>query len=290
MLRKACVAGQFYSSNRGGLITEIENCFKSDIGPNKLPEPLKPGSTDRFKGGVVPHAGYYYSGHEAAHTYLRMYELGLPDTVIIIGPCHRSFSDAEIGVYPGDGFETPFGVCDIDTDLASKIAGKRPFKFDENVHCFEHSIEVQLPFLQYIYEKARKQLKIVPLCVADQGLDTALLAAGAISEITGGLFEKKVALIASSDFSHYIPADVARKIDRYAIDEILRLDVEKMYEMIDKYDISMCGYGPITICIESLRKLYDIEPTLLKYGSSGDVRPMPEVVGYAAISFELRQI
>lgn len=286
MIRSPYVAGQFYSSTGQKLTAEIENCFLSHIGPGRLPEFEKTGTANKFKGGVAPHAGYVYSGHEAAHLYLKMFETGLPDTVIILGPAHRAFSSAKIAVYCGDGFETPLGVCQIDKDLAGEIAAKLPFARDEKVHLPEHSLEVQIPFLQYIYGAARKSgdLKIVPLCVTDQGYETSVEASAVLSDIIKRS-NKKAAIIASSDFSHYVPADDAYKFDKYAIDAILELDMKKMYQAIGKYDISMCGYGPISITAQTLKKLCDIHPELLKYGTSGDVSRMPEVVGYAAISF-----
>jgi len=285
MLRKPYVAGQFYSSGSEALGQEIESCFTSRLGPGRSLIRTRPGDAFSFKGGVAPHAGYVYSGYEAAHLYLRMYESGLPETVIILGPCHRAFSETAIGVFSGEGFETPLGACENNLKLASAIAAKPPFKFDDRVHQFEHSLEVQVPFLQYIYSAAKKPLKIVALCVLDQGHATARAASVSLAEALkqhGGDF----AIIASSDFSHYLPPAEAARLDKMAIDEILRLDSAGMYKVIEKYDISMCGYGPIAICSETLKSMYDIKPRLLKYGNSGDVRAMAEVVGYAAISFE----
>jgi len=285
MLRKPYVAGQFYSSNPGTLKKEIDVCFTSKLGPGRHFNEKPPGAGGFFKGGVAPHAGYFYSGYEAAHLYLRMYESGLPETIIIIGPCHRAFSKKTIGVFSGSGFKTPLGVCETDLEL-SELISKRPlFSFDDRLHQFEHSIEVQIPFLQYIYAAAAKPLKIAALCVLDQSLETAKLAAQSLGEV---LKEKResFAIIASSDFSHYLPATEAYKYDKYAIDEILKLDIDAMYRAIDKYDITMCGYGPIAICALTLNNIYSVKPRLLKYASSGDVKTMPEVVGYAAISFE----
>ena len=173
MLRKPYVAGQFYSSGSEALGREIESCFTSRLGPERSLSQARPGEAFSFKGGVAPHAGYVYSGFEAAHLYLRMYESGLPETVIILGPCHRAFSETAIGVFSGEGFETPFGACENNIKLASAIAARPPFKFDDRVHQFEHSLEVQVPFLQYIYSAAKKPLKIVALCVLDQGFATA---------------------------------------------------------------------------------------------------------------------
>ena len=285
MLRKPCVAGQFYSAGAGPLKREIDACFNSKLGPGKHFEQKAPGESYSFKGGVAPHAGYVYSGYEAAHLYMRMYEAGLPETVIIVGPCHRAFSETAIGVFSGSGFETPLGVCENDFELASLIAAKPPFHFNDGVHQFEHSLEVQVPFLQYMYETAKKPLKIATICVVDQSLETAVEASVLLAETLKSR-GKNFAIIASSDFSHYLPPAEAARYDKYAIDAILKLDTAGMYDMIEKYDISMCGYGPIAIFAETLKKLYAIKPHLLKYGNSGDVKAMPEVVGYAAISFE----
>lgn len=288
MLRKPYVAGQFYSSDPGALKKEIDACFTSKLGPGKHFSQTSPGGGNFFKGGVAPHAGYIYSGYEAAHLYLRMYESGLPETVIVIGPCHRAFSEKAIGVFSGSGFETPLGICETDLKLSEAIAAKPPFSFDDRLHQFEHSIEVQLPFLQHIYAAAGKPLKISAVCVLDQSLKTAKLAAeslGGILKERGGNF----AIIASSDFSHYLPAAEACKYDKYAIDEILKLDIDAMYRAIQKHDITICGYSPIAICALTLSKIYSIKPRLLKYGNSGEVKAMPEVVGYAAISFETNE-
>ncbi len=285
MIRKPCVAGQFYASNPEALKKEIDISFNIKPGPEKHFKNTSSGAEYNFKGGIAPHAGYVYSGYEAAHLYMAMYESGLPETVIIIGPCHRASSNCAIGVFPGTGFETPLGICRVDTELSSLIAAAAPFSFDEKVHRFEHSIEVQIPFLQYIYETAHNPLKIAALCVADQRYSTATAA---VKVLTAILKERvnNFAIIASSDFSHYLPEHEAHKYDNYAINEILKLDMKAMYKTIDRYDISMCGFAPISICADTLRELYPIKASLLKYGSSGDIRPAAEVVGYAAISFE----
>lgn len=286
MIRKPFVAGQFYGASRQGLADEIESCFTSKIGPGRLPEKGAPGASYKFKGGVAPHAGFVYSGHEAAHLYLKMYETGLPEAVVIIGPSHRSFSRSKIGVFCGEAFETPLGICRVDRGLAEAIASNAPFGRDEAVHASEHSLEVQVPFLQYIYSAAGApdSLAIVPLCMVDQDYETSAEAGEAMASALKGC-GKRVAVIASSDFSHYVPAAEARARDMKAIDEILRLEMPGMYRNIDKYDISMCGYGPISATVGALARLGRVKAELLKYGTSGDVARMPEVVGYAAISF-----
>ena len=291
MIRKPYVAGRFYDGQRETLIKEIESCFLSKVGPGKIPQDMQSEGIVKIRGGVCPHAGYIYSGHEAAHFYLELFKSELPDTIIILGPSHRSYSNFKIAVFTGGGFETPLGICPADKELACKIASEAPFGIDNNAHIPEHSLEVQVPFIQYIYEKAGAldKLKIVPLCVIDQDYETALKASDGLFNILKNE-TKKIAFVASSDFSHYISADDAKRRDSYAINEILKLDCENMYRQIVKHDISMCGYGPISIMVETLKKLYgaeNISCKLLKYGTSGDITPMSEVVGYAAIEFIL---
>jgi len=288
MIRKPCVAGQFYSAGRQKLSGEIESGFLSRIGPGKLPAPGNSGKDFTVKGGVAPHAGYYFSGHEAAHLYLKLYESGLPDVIVVISPCHRwSPEFPRASVFPGEGWETPLGVCAVDRDICSAMAGSGPFKLDEMAHRHEHSLEVQVPFLQYIYAAAGMgdRLSIVPVCMPDQSYKTAVEAGESLSEVlkTCG---RSFAVIASSDFSHDLHLPSCQAPNRRAIDEIINLDFKKMYSVIEGEDVSVCGYGPITACATALMKLYKIKSELLKFGTSADVMPDPNrVVGYAAISF-----
>lgn len=288
MIRKPCVAGQFYSAGRQKLLGEIEASFLSRIGPGKLPGPEKPADDFSFKGGVSPHAGYYFSGHEAAHLYLKLYESGLPDVVAVISPCHSwSHSLPPASVFPGEGWETPLGVCRVDSEICAALGGKGPMKLDEMAHRHEHSLEVQVPFLQYVYSAAgmADRLSLVPVCLSDQSFGTAVETGDALA----GVLEKSgrsFAVIASSDFSHDLHIPSCHGPNRKAIDEILRLDMEGMYRVIEENDVSICGYGPITACVTALTKLFKIRPELLKFGTSADVMPGSDrVVGYAAISF-----
>ena len=114
MIRKPYVAGRFYEGQREALIKEIESCFLSKIGPGKLPKIHSEESKTKIKGGVCPHAGYVYSGHEAAHFYLELFNGPLPDVIIILGPSHRAYSNFKIAVSLDDSFETPLGICPVD--------------------------------------------------------------------------------------------------------------------------------------------------------------------------------
>ncbi len=246
---------------------EVEACYNSPIGPGHLPK-LESGPRN-IVGAVVPHAGLVYSGPVAAHVYAALAHDGFPDTFVILGPNHNGIG---AGVATTDeDFETPFGVVNIDKDIVSKLKGV--VNNDPVSHRFEHSIEVQLPFLQYI----KKDIKIVPISMGFQDYETAVEAAKAIKK---AIFGRDVCIVASSDFSHYIPAEKARSLDAKVIDKILALDPKGVYNTVTSNDITMCGYGPVMTMLLSCGGK---QAKLLKYANSGDVHPMETVVGYAGM-------
>ena len=193
------------------------------------------GSSRRIKGIVVPHAGYLYSGEIAAHAYLQLWKDGLPDTIVVIGPNHY-------GTFPpvalsGEDYVTPLGVAKVDATLSEELAGG-PVMFSDISQSAEHSIEVQLPFLQFL----RKEISFVPVCIGQQDMEHAMLIGSRLSKSLAG---RDAVIIASSDFSHYIPPDRARKKDILAIDRIVRLDFAGLYSTVRAEDITMCGYGAV---------------------------------------------
>lgn len=271
MVRRAAVAGQFYSSSRSALIKELERCFLSPLGPGKLPEPVKDGPR-RIAGAVVPHAGLVFSGPVAAHVYAEMAADGMPETVVIIGPNHTGYGRAVSA--SSEDFETPLGVARADRDIISHLKGV--VEIDRAAHLYEHSLEVQLPFLQYL----DPQVKVVPIVMGRQDLIMAKETAKVLQEACSG---KDVVMLASSDFSHYLPAETARERDGMVLERILRLDAEGVIDVVEKNDITMCGYGPVATMIMACG---GSRARLLHYGNSGDVRPMGDVVGYAAAVVE----
>ena len=268
-MRPPAVAGQFYEGDREGLIAQIENCYLHKVGPGRLPQ-LRDGKRT-LRGLVCPHAGYVYSGPVAAHSYAALAEDGLPETFVVLGPNHTGLG-AAVALGTQD-FQTPLGVAEVDQELARQLL-KDVLYEDMAAHRFEHSIEVQLPFIQHLREK----VKFVPICLMDQELGTAKKVGQIIREAIGG---KDVVIVASTDFSHYVPKDVAAKKDRMAIDQILKMDARGLYQTIEKNDITMCGYGPV---IAMMTAAEGGKATLLKYASSGDVAPMREVVGYGSVA------
>jgi len=277
--RGPVVAGSFYPSDRYELTRLIESCFTHELGPGRLP---KKGTSQG--GGLIallsPHAGYVYSGPVASHGYLLLSERPRPQTVIVIGPNHTGVG-MDVSLYPEGKWLTPLGAIDIDGELTySIIRSSELFTIDESSHANEHSVEVQLPFLQYVLES----FKLVPICMLDQSKETSLGVGGILAEVMAG---KDALLVASSDLTHYEPAESARKKDGEVLSAVTALDVSRLYSTIASTDSTACGYGPMAVAIMVAQKLGSKKGLLLKYANSGDIiGDNRAVVGYSAISFE----
>jgi hypothetical protein len=242
------------------------------LGPGIKPV-LKKGERT-IKGAVVPHAGYMYSGPVAAHVYAEIAADGFPDIFVILGPNHTGLGSG-IALCT-ETYRTPLGDVDVDKELAKKLAGKL-IEDDSAAHMHEHSIEVQLPFLQYL----KKEIKFIPVCMSIQDYETSKEVGTLIAKHIAG---KDAIILASTDFSHYVPQATAFKLDKMAIDCILKLDSKALYNTVVKHNISMCGYGPVIAMLCAVSILGGKKASLLKYATSGDVAPMRDVVGYAAIT------
>lgn len=270
-MRHPSVAGQFYAGEEVALRRQIEQCFLGPLGPGRLP---KIGSGGRkILGGLAPHAGYVYSGMIAAHLYARIAEDGLPKTFIVIGPNHTGMGSG-LAVSSED-FETPLGIVRNDRDLA-KALRRDLVDEDPASHSREHSIEVQLPFLQFL----AKDIRFVPICMGFQDYDTAMSLGKTIRDAIKG---KDVVVIASTDMSHYVLKEVARKKDTMALDAVKAMNPKALFEVVRDEDISMCGYGPVMAMMAACP---GGRASVLKYATSGDVHPMREVVGYASAVIE----
>jgi len=278
--RWPAVAGAFYEADRERLIEQIEWCFKHPLGPGMLPSRTTIGE-HKIIGLVSPHAGYMYSGPIAAHGYYELSKREAVDTVIILGPNHTGMGSG-VSIYPEGYWITPLGKVGVDRELGMLIAKFSEIAdLDEMAHLHEHSIEVQIPFLQYIWET----FSIVPITMFMQ---TPVIA----RKLARGIYEaerelgKTIAVIASTDFTHYEPYSAAYRKDKMAIEAILSLDSNLLYERIVQYDISMCGPGPVMTLTEYAKLKNDIKPRLLKYATSGDITgEKATVVGYASIVF-----
>ena len=265
-MRQPTVAGQFYPLSPKALKKEINKCF-SGIDTSQR----------NVIGAVVPHAGYIYSGSVAAQVYA---VLPKADTYIILGPNHTGLGS--LVSVSQDTWSTPLGEIETDIELARSLAGSI-VDLDELAHNFEHSIEVQLPFLQHRFGN---DFKILPICMGLQDEETAVEVGNDIARAVSESGQK-VVIIASSDFTHYQPADIARDIDRHLIEAILNMDVPEFYRRRAEMNISACGYGPIAAMLTAAGALGAKKQSLLTYATSGDVTgDMSAVVGYAAIIVE----
>ncbi|UCD44422.1 MAG: AmmeMemoRadiSam system protein B [Candidatus Bathyarchaeota archaeon] len=274
-VRRPVVAGAFYPADRGRLIRTIEDCFTHRLGPGRLPEE---GENDRRIVSVVcPHAGYMYSGPPAAHAYLHLASEAAPDVVIILGPNHTGLG-GPISMGGEGAWQTPLGRVEIDEDLAKTIFRESDIiDVDDTAHMREHSIEVQLPFLQYIYE----DFKFVPICMSFQDLETSRHVGRAIVNALEG---RNALIVASTDMSHYESRESAAPKDRGVIDRVLQLDEAALQTWVREQRVTMCGYGPVSVAIHASKQLGATEAELLAYSTSGDFTgDHSSVVGYSSI-------
>ena len=279
MKRSPAVAGQFYPSDPARLIRMIEWAFKY-VGFSGIPEPNIQGPR-KIRGLMVPHAGYMYSGPTAARAYQTLAKDGAPETFIIIGPNHVGLGGA-ISIMKEGVWETPLGEVEIDSEISAMI-GEQCELIEENpvAHRFEHSIEVQIPFLQAIYGN---RFKIVPIVMLAQDLKTSKRLGEAISSVISAT-KKNVVVIASSDLTHYEPQVEANRKDSLVLNSIERLDEEDVYRKVVEFGISMCGYGPVITMIVSSKLLGGEKAVILDYRTSGDITgDYSAVVGYASVA------
>lgn len=261
-MRLPAVAGQFYPGSGAELDRQLDGM-------------LHPEKEISCLGAVVPHAGYVYSGQVAAKVYSH---LPKADTYVIIGPNHHGLGLPV--ALSRDSWKTPLGVVEPDLELADLLSGSI-IEHDETAHRHEHSIEVQIPFLQ----KRFQGFKILPICMGLQDEQTALEVGQAISKAALKL-NRSCIVIASSDFTHYEPQETARKVDARLLEAILNMDAASLYERVYRYQATACGYGPIAATIAAASELGAKTGRLLAYATSGDVSgDYSQVVGYAAVAF-----
>jgi len=276
-VRPPTVAGQFYAGNKPALVEQIEWCYTHPYGPGKLPQ-IQAGPR-RLVGLVSPHAGYMYSGPVAAHGFFRMAQDGRPSSVVMLGPNHTGFGSG-VAIMTHGKWRTPLGAVEVDRQLSEAIRrGSDIIDVDEVAHAHEHSLEVQLPFLQHLFDG---EFKIVPICMMLQDVRTSKEVGDAIGKASVG---KNVVIIASTDFTHYESQRSAAMKDHRAIDKIIALDPESLTQTVEEEAITMCGYGPVSAMLQASKKLSAKKAELLKYATSGETAgPMPQVVGYGSIA------
>ena len=264
MVREPAVAGQFYPALPAALKRQIESMVD------------KNAKKEKAIGIISPHAGYIYSGAVAAALYSR---IEITDTVIILGPNHTGTGSA-FSLYDKGRWEMPFGEISIDEEMASDIASRCSLiKKEQSAHLHEHSLEVQIPFMQYF----KKYFKIVPIVVSAANMQAYQKVGDAIAQaVKDG--KKDVLIVASSDMTHYEPQKSALEKDKMAIDAVLNLDEKELLRKVDEYDITMCGCIPAAIMIIAAKLLGAKKGELIKYQTSGDASgDYSSVVGYAGI-------
>lgn len=229
---------------------------------------------------MAPHAGYIYSGPVAAHSYLHVSSMHTPQLIVIVAPNHYGLGSG-VATFQEGVWQTPLGGVEVDGDAATKIVELTGIvDYDTAAHKMEHSLEVQLPFLQEIYGNS---IRILPISLAFQDAETARAVGLGIAELVKG---KDAVLIASSDLTHYEPADEARSKDFTLIKEIEQLDVDGFYTTLDRNRVTACGYGAIAAVMQASKSLGFKKGELLKYANSGDsTGDIRTVVGYASLRF-----
>lgn len=268
MVRSPHVAGKFYELEPERLKKQIEASFLHRLGPGELP--TTNGIVERdIVACIVPHAGFMYSGPTAAHGYMALSRQKKPGRIVIFGTNHTGMG----GIFSSahENWATPLGVVDVDLEGVSRLG----VGVDDYAHKFEHSIEVQLPFLQYVW----KDIRFIPISVSAPVKETQEFERS-IQELGD------VLIIASSDFTHYEHAKDAKEKDSKAIEAILNLDEEGFLDVVKKYQATICGYAPIYMAIKVAKRLGASKAELLKYTNSGDITgDFNSVVAYAAIVF-----
>ena len=267
MIRHPAVAGAFYESNPARLTAQVDACFAANPAP-----PAK----ERFIGAVVPHAGLMYSGHVAAAFY-RIAEL--PRRFIILCPNHTGLGHFA-AINREGSWKTPLGDVPIDTPLADALIAKAPLLHDDSAaHAREHSLEVQLPFLQRLLPS----FTFVPICLGAPRFKMAEEVGSAIADVVRGEKEP-IGIVASSDLNHYQDQTTTMRKDELAIAQVVALNPEELWKVVDEEDVSMCGYIPTTTMLIAAKKLGATSARLIKHATSGDINhDYSHVVGYASI-------
>jgi AmmeMemoRadiSam system protein B len=278
-VRPPAFAGSWYAGTPESLRKQIEEVFTHKLGPGSLPTVVKDGPRN-ILGLVSPHAGYIYSGPVAAHGYYQLAKDGKPDVVVIFSPNHTGRGSALAAMREGV-WRTPLDDLEIDTATADEILqASSIIDVDEVAHTYEHSIELQLPFLQYMYGS---DFKFVPITFMMQDLESSREVGKATAKALSG---KNALVIASTDMSHYEPQERAEKKDKMALEAAVKLDEEQYYSIIESQAVSSCGYGPTIAAITASKKLGAKKAKLLCYRTSGDITgDYSQVVGYASIAF-----
>jgi AmmeMemoRadiSam system protein B len=288
MVREPCVAGQFYEKNAEKLEKQLLDCYTSKYGPGDLPVKR---TDKKITAIIAPHAGYQFSGPCAAWAYKEIAESKFPYAFILLGPNHFG-TGSGISI---EDWKTPLGVVKTDKKIAEELSEHTSLKIAEHEHAAEHSLEVQLPFLQFSNKDKIDELKIVPITI---GQDIDFMKLGKELADYFKKCNKEVVFIISSDFTHYgpgyhylpfttdVPSRIS-KLDKGAIELILKLDTNGFRDYVNKTLITICGYMPILVYLAMTSEMQmKITPKFLMHYTSGDILgDFKNSVSYAAIQF-----
>jgi MEMO1 family protein len=265
-IRKTAIAGSWYPGKTSLLRKDIESYFAS------VPDLRLDGEIISL---IAPHAGYVYSGQVAAHAY-NLVRGEKVDVVIVIGPSHRMAFHG-VSIFSKGGYETPLGVVPIAEEVANNIKGfSRKVEEIPAAHLQEHSLEIQLPFLQV----ALGDFSFVPLVMGDQNESTCRDLSAAIHQAVGN---KKVLIVGSSDLSHFHNYSMATRMDAIALNHLQKCDANGLLEDIDQGICEACGGGPMAVAMMAAAMLGALKARILRYANSGDITgEKSSVVGYGA--------
>ena len=269
MVRFPAVAGAFYPANPKQLKEQVEEYLEEST----RAEPV------RAKACLVPHAGYMYSGHVAGAVFG---EIEIPRTILLLGVRHAA-RGADLAIMSEGAWRTPLGDVPIAEELAKRLkAACTALEEDEVAHEREHSLEVELPFLQV----RRPEVRFVPVAVGGLDLDELVRTGEEMGRVVRES-EEEILIVTSSDLNHYEDEATTQEKDRNAIAKLEEMDARGLYEVCRRERISMCGLGPSVVALSALKRMGAKKGRLVRHATSGEVNgDYKAVVGYAGMIFE----
>jgi hypothetical protein len=265
-IRKSVNAGRFYDKDPKILSAQIEDFLKK-ASPKSV-------ASQKIQAIIVPHAGYDYSGSVAAEAYKLVQGLDV-ETVVILGPSHYIGFEG-CSIYPEGGFETPLGIAEVDKPLAQALGKASGFSFNPEAHAEEHSVEVQVPFVEKVLPKA----KIVPVVMGLQSERTIRMMADALAKVLKG---KKALVVASTDMSHFLKKEEANKLDAETMSLVQNMKISSLLRKIESGENILCGGGPVAAALLYAQKMGEAKVAILKYADSSQATgDESRVVGYFA--------
>ena len=277
-VRHPAVSGQFYPSDPIELSELVEACYAHKLGPGSLP-PAPPTEAEAVA-VIAPHAGYVYSGPVAAHSYLHVSSMRSPDLIVVVAPNHYGVGSG-VSTFEEGEWVTPLGRMKVDAGASRRLVELCDLvSVDPAAHRLEHSLEVQLPFLQKLYGD---RIPFLPVSLLFQDFETAAAVSEALATVVRG---KRAVLVASSDLTHYETAESAREKDAALLREVVKMDVKGFYSTLERLNVTACGFGAIATGMLTAGALGLKRGELLKYASSGETSgDNVQVVGYGALRF-----